>query len=201
MQGYTVKYRGWTNITLPSLILVPPPTPFFQTFAIQFQIIPIPTPKLRFLETKFDDTSKFLQILAYLIWNSTSFVTISHPSQLFPPTIYITSKRCPTLPPSPIITPPSTIFDGRVSSLTKWQRKREIFRPPSPSLRGCPKAYTPPPSDVQLFHFLWSKNYHIRMYMPFNPIPGRGGGEFTWAPGDAIFRTEKSPSPPTRFEF
>ena len=63
MQGYTVKCRGWTNITLPPLIAVPPPTPFFQKFAIQFQIIPTPTPKLRFLDTKFRDTSKFLQIL------------------------------------------------------------------------------------------------------------------------------------------
>ena len=36
---------------------------FYQKFAIQFQIIPTPTPKLPFLETKFGDTSKFLQIL------------------------------------------------------------------------------------------------------------------------------------------
>ena len=48
--------------------------------------------------------------------------------------------------------------------------KIEIFAPPpSPSVRGCPKAYTPlPPSNVRLFDILWNENHHIRMYIPLN---------------------------------
>ena len=60
-----------------------------------------------------------------------------------------------------------SLFDSPKGAFMKDVRPKSRFSdPPPPSVRGCPKAYNPPPpSDVRLFDFLWNENHQICIYM------------------------------------